>query len=275
METIRGGLIDGPWDMASYDGGGVGGLFVTNVLNGTVAADGSTVRGGTVVRIVLDLTTSPPTVLQQRLATRDRPRFRRMDETDKMIAESGELCVLDEKRGASGSPRTTATRRASRSVLAKKGTVEPTRLTYDEALEEAICFGWVDGQLRRRDYSTFLRRFTPRLGRSNWSARNVRLADRLCAEGRMHEAGLLAVERARASGAWERAYEGQAAIEVPADLEAALAADPAAQAAFAALTRRNRYAVLYRIRTANRPETRARRIERYVGMLARGETPHR
>lgn len=275
METIRGGLIDGPWDMASYDGGGVGGLFVTNVLNGTVAADGSTVHGGTVVRIVLDLTTSPPTVLQQRLATRDRPRLRRMDETGKMIAESGELCVLDARAWRVWLAENHGDPKGVWLVLAKKGTVEPTRLTYDEALEEAICFGWVDGQLRRRDDSTFLRRFTPRLGRSNWSARNVRLADRLCAEGRMHDAGLLAVERARASGAWERAYEGQAAIEVPADLEAALAADPAAQAAFAALTRRNRYAVLYRIRTANRPETRARRIERYVGMLARGDTPHR
>jgi uncharacterized protein YdeI (YjbR/CyaY-like superfamily) len=159
-------------------------------------------------------------------------------------------------------------------VLAKKGSTEPTSLTYDQALEEAICYGWVDGRLGRRDELTFRRRFSPRLRPSTWSKRNVDIADRLVAEGRMHAAGLAAIEVAKADGSWENAYEGQASIEVPPDLAAALAADSAALSTFAGLSRLNRYAVLYRIETAKRPDTRARRIERFVAMLARGETVH-
>jgi uncharacterized protein YdeI (YjbR/CyaY-like superfamily) len=159
-----------------------------------------------------------------------------------------------------------------RLVLAKKGTAGPTSLTYDQALEEALCHGWIDGQVGRRDERTYRQRFTRRRPRSAWSKRNVGIAERLLAEGRMHPAGLAELERAEADGRWEAAYAGPAAIEVPHDLAAALAADPKAQAMFAILTSQNRYAVLYRITGAKRADTRARRIERFVAMLARGET---
>ena len=157
-------------------------------------------------------------------------------------------------------------------VLAKKGTTEPTTLTYDQALEEALCHGWIDGQVGRRDERTYRQRFTPRRARSPWSKRNVGHVERLLDEGRMHPAGLAAVERAKADGRWKAAYEGQRTIEVPADLAAALAAEPRAQAMFELLTSQNRYAVLYRIDSAKRSETRVRRIEQFVAMLARGET---
>lgn len=159
-------------------------------------------------------------------------------------------------------------------VLAKKHVVEPTRLTYDEALDEALCHGWIDGQVGRRDEHTYRQRFTPRRARSSWSKRNVGLIERLQAEGLMHPAGLQAVARAKGDGRWDAAYAGQATIEVPADLSAALDAEPEAKAMFARLTSQNRYAVLYRIHEAKRSDTRARRIERFVAMLARGETIH-
>lgn len=165
--------------------------------------------------------------------------------------------------------------RGVRLVLAKKGIEEPTRLGYDAALEEAICFGWIDGQVGRRDAATYLQRFTPRRPRSAWSQRNVALAERLAAEGRMHHAGTAAVEAAKADGRWSAAYAGAAAIEVPDDLAAALAAEPAARQMFERLSGRNRYAVLYRVTMARRPETRARRIATFVAVLARGETPRR
>jgi uncharacterized protein YdeI (YjbR/CyaY-like superfamily) len=157
-------------------------------------------------------------------------------------------------------------------VLAKKGTAHPTSLTYDEALEEALCQGWIDGQVGRRDEATYRQRFTPRRKRSAWSETNVARAERLIAEGRMRAAGLAEVERAKADGRWATAYAGSATIEVPPDLLHALAADPKAAAMFERLTRRNRYAILYRVTTAKRADTRARRIEQFVAMLARGET---
>jgi len=159
-------------------------------------------------------------------------------------------------------------------VLAKKGTVQPTSLTYDQALEEALCHGWIDGQVGRRDEATYRQRFTPRRPRSTWSKRNTGIAKRLLAEGRMHPAGTAELERAKADGRWDAAYAGPADIEVPPDLAAALAAEPKAQAMFEALSRQNRYAVLYRIVTAKRADTRARRIEQFVAMLARGESVH-
>lgn len=157
-------------------------------------------------------------------------------------------------------------------VLAKKGTSEPTSLSYDEALDHALCHGWIDGQVKRRDDATFRQRFTPRRARSAWSKRNVAIVERLLAEGRMHDSGLAAVKAAQADGRWAAAYAGQAKIEVPEDLAAALAAKPKAQAMFEILTSQNRYAVLLRIDSAKRAETRARRIEQFVAMLARGET---
>jgi uncharacterized protein YdeI (YjbR/CyaY-like superfamily) len=157
-------------------------------------------------------------------------------------------------------------------VLAKKGTEKPTSLTYDQALEEALCHGWIDGQAGRRDEATYRQRFTPRRRRSGWSKRNTGIAERLIAEERMHPAGHAEVERAKADGRWEAAYAGPASMEVPPDLAEALAAQPKAQAMFESLNSQNRYAILYRIATAKRADTRARRIEQFVTMLARGET---
>ena len=157
-------------------------------------------------------------------------------------------------------------------VLAKKAATAPTSLTYDQALDEALSHGWIDGQVRRRDESTYRQRFTPRRPRSQWSARNVGIVSALIADGRMHPAGLTQVASAKADGRWDAAYAGQASIEVPPDLETALTGAPAAQAMFEILTSQNRYAVLYRIDSARRPETRTRRIEQFVSMLARGET---
>lgn len=159
-------------------------------------------------------------------------------------------------------------------VLAKKGTVQPTSITYDEALDEALCHGWIDGQVRRRDETTYKQRFTPRRKRSPWSKRNVGIAERLVTEGRMHASGIAEMERAQSDGRWEAAYAGPATIEVPDDLANALAASPKAQATFDALTRQNRYAVLYRVTTAKRRDTRQRRINDAVERLARGETPY-
>ena len=157
-------------------------------------------------------------------------------------------------------------------TLAKKGTTEPTSLTYEQALQEALCFGWIDGQARRGDDSTYIQRFTPRRARSPWSKRNVARVERLVADGRMEPAGIAEVQRAKEDGRWEAAYSGSATIEVPDDLAEALADEPRAQAMFDILTSQNRYAVLYRIQGAKREETRRRRIEQFVAMLARGET---
>ena len=157
-------------------------------------------------------------------------------------------------------------------TLARKGAAAPTSLTYAEALEEALCHGWIDGQIRRGDKDSYRQRFTPRTARSAWSKRNVAIAELLMAEGRMQASGLAAVERAKADGRWDAAYAGPASIEVPADLAAALDSHPVARTMFQNLNSRNRYAVLYRLQTAKRAETRSRRLEQFVAMLERGET---
>lgn len=157
-------------------------------------------------------------------------------------------------------------------LLARKGTTSPTSLSYDQAVVEALCHGWIDGQVRSRDEATYVIRFTPRRARSIWSRRNVDLVAGLVERGQMRADGLAEVRRARADGRWDAAYAGPATIEVPDDVAAALAANPAAQAMFAVLTSQNRYAVLFRVGGAKRPETRARRIQQFVAMLARGET---
>lgn len=157
-------------------------------------------------------------------------------------------------------------------VLAKKGATDPTSLTYDQALDEALSQGWIDGQTGRRDERSYRQRFTPRRARSVWSARNVGNIDRLRKEGRMQPAGEVEVARAQADGRWEAAYAGSATIEIPEDLAAALRAAPRAQAMFDVLTSQNRYAILFRTASAKQASTRARRIEQYVAMLARGET---
>jgi uncharacterized protein YdeI (YjbR/CyaY-like superfamily) len=159
-------------------------------------------------------------------------------------------------------------------LLAKKGTTSPTSLTYAQALQEALTQGWIDGQARSVDEATYRQRFTPRRARSLWSKRNVGYVAELTAAGRMQPAGIAEVERAKADGRWAAAYGGPATIEVPDDLVQALADQPAAAALFERLNGQNRYAVLHRVTTAVRPETRARRIETLVAMLARGETPY-
>ena len=157
-------------------------------------------------------------------------------------------------------------------VLAKKNVVTPTSLTYDEALEEALCHGWIDGQRRSRDEQTFIQRYTPRRSRSMWSQRNVDIVARLVREGRMLAAGHAEVERAKTDGRWDKAYGGASAKDIPADLSEALAQVPRAQAMFEILTSANRFAVIHRVTSVKRPETRARKIAQFVEQLARGET---
>ncbi|MGY1781492.1 YdeI/OmpD-associated family protein [Geodermatophilus sp. SYSU D01036] len=157
--------------------------------------------------------------------------------------------------------------------LAKKGAGVPS-LTRDEMVESLLCFGWIDGRSNSVDGHWYLTRVTPRRPRSVWSQKNVGIVADLVAAGRMRPAGLAQVEAAQADGRWDRAYAGPATITVPDDLAAALAAEPAAQEAFAALDGTNRYAVLWRVHTAASPATRAKRIAALVAMLAEGRTPH-
>jgi uncharacterized protein YdeI (YjbR/CyaY-like superfamily) len=159
-------------------------------------------------------------------------------------------------------------------VLAKKGTTDPTSLTYAEALDEALCSGWIDGQTASIDERVFRRRFTPRRKASLWSERNIGLVATLTAEGRMRPAGIREVERAQADGRWERAYAGQASASEPEDVSAALAASPEAAATFATLSKVNRYAVIHRVTTAPNATVRANRLAKLVAMLERGEAPH-
>ncbi|ONH26585.1 YdeI/OmpD-associated family protein [Pseudofrankia asymbiotica] len=158
-------------------------------------------------------------------------------------------------------------------VLAKKGTVFPTSLTYAEGLDEALCSGWIDGQKRSRDEVTFLQRFTPRRPRSIWSQRNIGHVARLTAQGRMRPRGQQEIDRARADGRWARAYAGAATAGVPDDLAAALAARPGAHERFEALSGQDRYSVLHRLMTAPNEVVRQRRLERFVAMLGPDTTP--
>jgi uncharacterized protein YdeI (YjbR/CyaY-like superfamily) len=158
-------------------------------------------------------------------------------------------------------------------VLHKKGG-NVTALTYAAALDEALCFGWIDGQARRRDAQSSFQRFTPRGPRSAWSARNVGHVARLAEEDRMRPAGWAAVEAAKADGRWERAYAGPATAEVPEDLAAAIGVNPAAQAMFDVLTAQNRFALIYRLGQVRTPAARERKIAGFVDMLARQETPY-
>ena len=158
-------------------------------------------------------------------------------------------------------------------AIAKAGTgIESVR--YPEVLEHAICFGWIDGRRGRLDEQRFLQRFTPRRPRSPWSRINREKAERLAEEGLMAPAGLDQVRRAKEDGRWDRAYAPQSTAAVPDDLRRELDASPAAAAMFAALSSQNRYAILYRLDQARRPETRARRLAEYVRMLEAGETLH-
>lgn len=158
-------------------------------------------------------------------------------------------------------------------ALTKKGGTT-TALTYAEAVEAALCFGWIDGQARKRDTETSFQRMTPRRPRSPWSQVNVERAERLERDGLMTDAGRAQVAAAKADGRWDAAYAGPATAVVPEDLLAALAAAPAAQAWFEVLTSQNRFALIYRINGVKRPETRARNIAKAVDRLSRGELPY-
>lgn len=147
-------------------------------------------------------------------------------------------------------------------------------VTYAEALNVALCFGWIDGQAKGLDEKLYLQRFTPRRKRSNWSRINVGHAERLMAEGRMRAAGLAEVERAKADGRWEAAYDPPSRSEPPEELLAALERDPAAKAFYETLSGSNRFAIHNRLQTAKKPETRERRMAQILGMLARGEKFH-
>ncbi|GAB3408883.1 YdeI/OmpD-associated family protein [Massilia agilis] len=156
---------------------------------------------------------------------------------------------------------------------AKKGNPQRT-VTYAEALEVALCFGWIDSRKQSAGELHFLQRWTPRSARSIWSKVNREAALRYIEQGRMQPAGLAEVERARRDGRWDAAYDSARAASVPADLQAALDASPAAAKFFATLSSQNRYAILFRIQTAKKPATRAARIQTFTEMLARGETIH-
>jgi len=158
-------------------------------------------------------------------------------------------------------------------VLHKKGG-QTTALTYSQALDEALCFGWIDGQIARRDNDSYRQRFTPRRPNSPWSVRNVEHVTRLTQAGRMRPAGVAAVDAAKAQGRWQAAYRGQADTQIPPDLVQALAANPAAAATFDKLDAANRYAIVYRLNAVKRPTTRDRKLAAYVDMLARGEAIH-
>jgi len=147
-------------------------------------------------------------------------------------------------------------------------------LTYARALDAALSWGWIDSQKRALDASAWLQRFSPRTAKSPWSKINCARAEALIASGAMKQPGLDEVARARADGRWARAYEGSRTAEVPADLATALARNPRARAFFDALDRANRYAILWRVQTAKKPETRARRIEQFVALCAAGKTLH-
>jgi uncharacterized protein YdeI (YjbR/CyaY-like superfamily) len=147
-------------------------------------------------------------------------------------------------------------------------------LTYDEALDEALCFGWIDGTKKSHDDQSWVQRFTPRRARSKWSKRNTEHVARLTTAGRMHAAGHREVEAAKADGRWDAAYDSPANMQVPADFGAAVSKVPKAKAVFDTLTRANQFSIAYRLYDAKRPETRERRKEQIIAMLARGETFH-
>lgn len=157
--------------------------------------------------------------------------------------------------------------------LAKKGAGVPS-VTYAEAVEVALCYGWIDGQKRPQDERFWLQRFTRRGARSIWSKINQRKVQELIDAGRMQPAGQAAIDLARQTGRWEAAYDPASTAQVPDYFQAALEKHPTAAADFAALDRANRYAMLFRLQTAKRPETRARLVERFIGMLERGERLH-
>jgi uncharacterized protein YdeI (YjbR/CyaY-like superfamily) len=157
--------------------------------------------------------------------------------------------------------------------LGKKGTGIPS-VTYEEALDVALCYGWIDGQKKGFDDQYWLQKFTPRGPKSIWSKINTEKAEKLIASGEMKSAGLKAIEAAKQDGRWEAAYESQKNISVPEDFASALEENKKAKAFFATLKSANRYSILFRLKTAKKAETREKRIRQFVEMLEKGETFH-
>ena len=155
--------------------------------------------------------------------------------------------------------------------IAKKASATAS-VTYDEALEVALCYGWIDGQKKSYDDASWLQKFTPRGLKSIWSKVNRAKAEKLIACGEMKPAGLAAVNQAKQDGRWDAAYDSQSSASLPDDFQAALDQHEGARAFFATLNSRNRYAILFRIQTAKKAETRAKRIEQFIQMLANHET---
>lgn len=160
-----------------------------------------------------------------------------------------------------------------RLVLTRKGGTDTT-LTWAQAVEELLCYGWIDGQGGKRDETSYTIRITPRRARSSWSKRNVELVEQLERQRRMRAAGRAQVELAKADGRWAAAYDGPATAQVPDDLLAAIAAEPEAQRMFDVLTKTNKFALYHRLNAVKRAETRERKIREFVAMLARHETPY-
>ncbi|KSU66700.1 hypothetical protein AS038_08560 [Arthrobacter sp. NIO-1057] len=152
-------------------------------------------------------------------------------------------------------------------LVAKKGTIEPTSLMVADALQEALCSGWIDGQRHSKDETTFLQRYTPRRKASVWSEKNTQFVEELIAQGRMRPRGQAEIDEAKADGRWDRAYQGQATAQVPEDLQLALDAEPAAKAAFEALKSQPRYHILHQLMIAKTEKTRAARIARFIAQL--------
>ena len=157
--------------------------------------------------------------------------------------------------------------------LAKKGSGIAS-ITYAEALDEALCLGWIDGQKKSSDENEWLQKFTRRGPRSVWSKINVGHVSRLAEEGRMQAAGLATVEAAKTDGRWDHAYHSSSAAEMPEDFMAELARNPAAEKFFDTLSKANLYAIFFRLQTARKPETRAKRLDQLIAMLNRGESIH-
>ena len=194
----------------------------------------------------------------------------------RMAKPTADLQVLELETSAAWKRWLAKNHRASRGVwlrLTKKA-AGATPVTYPEALEVALCYGWIDGQRQSEGATTWRIKFTPRSPRSIWSRINREKAHALIDQGRMQPAGLAEVERAKQDGRWEVAYDGQRVAGVPPDLAKALAQSPRAKAFFATLDSRNRYAILFRLHTVKKAETRARRLASFIEMLEKKEKIH-
>ena len=190
-----------------------------------------------------------------------------------MATELPELLVPDQAALRAWLRDNHATSDGVRLVLTKKGGTDTT-VTWATAVEELLCYGWIDGQAGKRDEHSYTVRITPRRPRSMWSQRNVDLVEKLERQRRMRAAGRAVVEAAKADGRWAAAYAASSVAEVPADLLDAIAAEPEAQRMFDVLTKTNRFALYHRLNAVKRAETRERKIREFVAMLARHEAPY-